>query len=255
MRPEDLEDLKDHRLVHGATLDDLRLAVLRPMYLAAKENDHDRESFPDIEDWLTRKDLGRSFQGTWTPNVAAILLFGENPRVFLPGAAAEFVRYGGTDVDAPVASRKSVAGPLSDQLDGLWAQLSAHLASIPAPSEGIRTPYRPEYPLEALKELARNLLQHRLYEGTNAPARVEWFDDRIVFSNPGGPFGHASEGEFGSHADYRNPTITRWLVELGYVEQLGRGVRLVRRMLAQNGNPDLKVETDGFTVVTVRKQV
>ena len=253
-RPENRQPF-DYRLVHGATLDDLRLAVLRPMYLAAKENDHDRESFPDIEDWLTRKDLGRSFQGTWTPNLAAILLFGENPRVFLPGAAAEFVRYGGTDVDAPVASRKSVAGPLSDQLDGLWAQLSAHLASIPAPSEGIRTPYRPEYPLEALKELARNLLQHRLYEGTNAPARVEWFDDRIVFSNPGGPFGHASEGEFGSHADYRNPTITRWLVELGYVEQLGRGVRLVRRMLAQNGNPDLKVETDGFTVVTVRKQV
>jgi ATP-dependent DNA helicase RecG len=136
----------------------------------------------------------------------------------------------------------------------LWAQLSAHLVSLPVAAEGIRTVYRPEYPLEALRELARNLVQHRLYEGTHAPGRVEWFNHRIVFSNPGGPFGQAGEGEFGSHADYRNPTITRWLVELGYVEQLGRGIRLVKRMLAQNGNPDLAVEIDGFTSVTVRNE-
>lgn len=252
-RPENRQPF-DYRLVHGVTLEDLRMTVLRPMYMAELEGDHDPESFPDIEAWLTRKDLGRKIQGDWTPNAAAVLLFGDNSSSFFPGATVEFVRYRGTDVDSPVASRKSIAGPLGGQLDALWAQLDAHLASIPAPAQGIRTPYRPEYPLEALKELARNLIQHRLYEGTNAPARVEWYDDRIVFANPGGPFGHASEGEFGSHADYRNPTITRWLAELGYVERLGRGVRLVRRMLAQNGNPDLEVETDGFTVVTVRKE-
>lgn len=223
------------------------------MYEVAKEGDHDPESFPEIDSWLTQRDLGRLFQGAWTPNSAAILLFGESPQTFFPGAVVELVRYGGTDVDSPVAVRKTITGTLPDQLEALWAQLNAHLASIPVSTEGIRTSYRPEYPIEALRELARNLVQHRLYDGTNAPGRVEWFDDRVVFSNPGGPFGQASEGEFGSHTDYRNPTISRWLVELGYVEQLGRGIRLVRRMLAQNANPDLEVETDGFTVVTVRK--
>jgi predicted HTH transcriptional regulator len=74
-----------------------------------------------------------------------------------------------------------------------------------------------------------------------------------MFSNPGGPFGQAGQGEFGAHADYRNPTLTRWLVELGYVEQLGRGIRLVQRRLAENANPELEVETDGFTRVTVRR--
>lgn len=245
----------DYRLLQAATLEDLRLSLLRPMYEAAREGDHDPESFPGLESWLTRKDLGRAHHGVWTPNAAAVLLFGETPQTFFPGAVVEFVRYGGADVEAPVAARKTITGTLPDQLEALWAQLNAHLASVPAAVEGIRTPYRPEYPVEALRELARNLVQHRLYEGVNAPGRVEWFDDRIVFSNPGGPFGHASEGEFGSHADYRNPTITRWLVELGYVEQLGRGIRLVRRMLANNGNPDLEVETDGFTIVTARKTV
>ncbi len=249
-RPENRQPF-DYRLVHGATLEDLRQTVLRPMYEAAKEANHDPESFPGIEAWLSRKDLGRTVEGTWTPNAAALLLFGENPQAFFPGAVVEFVRYRGTEVDAAVAVRKSVDGTIPQQLEALWAQLNAHLVSIPASAEGIRTLYRPEYPLEALRELARNLVQHRLYEGTHAPGRVEWFNNRIAFSNPGGPFGQASEGEFGRHADYRNPTITRWLVELGYVEQLGRGIRLVRRMLAQNGNPDLVVETDGFTSVTV----
>lgn len=252
-RPENRQPF-DYRLVPGTSLESLQLSTLRPLYDAAKEGDHDPESFPAIEDWLTRRDLGRTMQGTWTPNATGLLLFGVDPQGYFPGASVEFVRYGGSDFDTPVAVRRSITGTLTDQLETLWGQLSAHLASVPAPSEGIRTLYQPEYPLDALKELARNLVQHRLYEGTNAPGRVEWFADRIVFSNPGGPFGHANEGEFGSHAAYRNPTITRWLVELGYAKQLGRGIRLVKRMLAKNGNPDLEVETDDYTIMTVRKR-
>lgn len=251
-RPENRQPF-DFRPLEAARQEDLRTTDLQAMYTAARGADHDPESFPRFTEWLTRKELGREVEGTWTPNAAAILLFGENPQAFVRAATIEFARYSGLDVEAPIAARKTILGTLDRQLDALWAQLSAHLVSIPAAPQGIRSPYRPEYPLEALNELARNMVQHRLYEGTNAPARVEWFDDRIVFSNPGGPFGHASEGEFGSHADYRNPTLTRWLVELGYVEQLGRGVRLVRRRLEHNGNPELEVETDGYTMVTVRR--
>jgi|SRR6185369_15865365 len=251
-RPENRQPF-DYRPLAGANLDDLRLTDLREMHRVVRGGDHDPESFPELTAWLTRRDLGRNVQGRWVPNAAAILLFGASPQSFLPGATIELVRYGGDDFDAQVVLRKTITGSLGDQLEALWLQLSAHVVNIPATDAGIRTSYRPEYPLEALRELARNLVQHRLYEGTNAPGRVEWFDDRVVFSNPGGPFGQASEGEFGSHADYRNPTITRWLVELGYVEQLGRGIRLVQRALAQNGNPPLEVETDGFTRVTVRR--
>jgi ATP-dependent DNA helicase RecG len=93
-----------------------------------------------------------------------------------------------------------------------------------------------------------------LYEGTNAPARVEWFTDRVVFSNPGGPFGRASEDAFGEHSDYRNPRLTGGLLELGYVQRLGRGVRRIEKQLRANGNPPLLVETDGFTSITVRRR-
>jgi len=72
--------------------------------------------------------------------------------------------------------------------------------------------------------------------------------------NPGGPYGHAAEGEFGTHSDYRNPLLTARLAAAGYVQQLGRGVRRARLQLEKNGNPPLVVETDGFTRVVVRRR-
>jgi ATP-dependent DNA helicase RecG len=244
----------DMRPIAGASIESLDTRVLRGEYEARRERDPQAETFPGFEDWLTQRELGRPVQGRWTPFAASVLLYGRNPQAFIPGAVVEMVRYGGADVDGPVVWRRTVTGALPDQLDTLWAQVSAHVAEVPSVPNGIVAPYVPEYPLDALKELARNLVQHRLYEGTNAPGRVEWFDDRIVFSNPGGPFGRASEGEFGSHADYRNPAVTRGLVDLGYVERLGRGIRLVRAALQRNGNPAIEVEVDGFTSVVVRRR-
>jgi ATP-dependent DNA helicase RecG len=89
-------------------------------------------------------------------------------------------------VDSPVSARRTATGTLPSQLEILWAQIEAHLDDIPVTAAGIREGFVPRYPLEALKELVRNLVQHRQYEGTNAPGRVEWYEDRIEFSNPGG---------------------------------------------------------------------
>jgi len=243
----------DARPWRGATLDDLDIRTLGARYDAAREDVEDPDEFPSFERWLTQIQLGMPLQGTWTPNAAALLIFGKGPQFFFPSATVEFVRYAGTDVDAQPSWRKTATGNLGAQLETIWAQMSAHVVQVAVAPSGIRSPFTPEYPIEALKELVRNMVQHRLYEGTNAPGRIEWYDDRIEFSNPGGPFSRASEGEFGSHSDYRNPSITMWLKELGYVEQLGRGIRRVRKLLEKNGNPPFDVEVDGFTRVIVRR--
>jgi ATP-dependent DNA helicase RecG len=243
----------DLRPLEGTTIEDLDTRALDEQYALAREGVDDGDVFPSFESWLTQIQLGSVVRGTWTPNPAALLVFGKSPQSYLSGAIVEFVRYAGDDVDAAPSWRRTAAGTLPQQLEVLWAQLSAHVTAVPGASEGIRSPFVDEYPVAALKELARNLVQHRQYEGTNAPGRIEWYDDRIEFFNPGGPFGRASEGEFGSHSDYRNPIITDWLKQLGYIEQLGRGIRLVGKYLTRNGNPPIEVEVNGFTRVTVRR--
>ncbi len=244
----------DTRPLAGAGLDDLRADVLQRLWQAARDADGDPSSFPELQPWLTQRQLGRPVAGTWTPNAAAVLLFGKSPQDHMPGARIDLVRYAGGDVDAPVASRKLATGTLADQLEIAWAWVSLHVATVPAEPEGIREAFVPTYPVEALKELVRNVVQHRLYEGTNAPSRIEWFDDRIELSNPGGPFGRASEGEFGTHSDYRNPLVTAGLVASGHVQQLGRGIRRARQQLHANGNPPMAVQTDGFTRVIVHRR-
>jgi ATP-dependent DNA helicase RecG len=252
-RPEHSQPF-DLRPFSAAGLDDLDLNLLEAKHAADRIGDEDLETSPDLKQWLTQRQLGRPVHGTWYPNPAALLLYGLSPQSWLPGAKIELVRYAGSDIDSQVIARKTLTGTLADQLEGLWTQMNAHLASVPdhRGNGGIVERYLPQYPLEALKELARNLVQHRLYESTHAPGRVEWYSDRVEFSNPGGPFGRASEGELGEHSDYRNPIITAGLVEMGYVQQLGRGIRRVRLLLERNGNPPLEVEKDGFTRLILR---
>jgi ATP-dependent DNA helicase RecG len=244
----------DMRAVAGSTVEELDTRELREEYAAAREAAGDADTFPGFTQWLFQRELGR-FEGlSFIPNAAAILLHGKSPQTFFPGARIELVRYAGEDVDAPVSFRQPLTGTLGAQVDGAWRVIQTQIAHVPVQTADARSLFAPEYPVEALKELVRNLVQHRLYEGTHAPGRIEWYDDRVELSNPGGPFGRASEGELGDHSDYRNPGLTRGLVGQGYVEQLGRGIRRVRKLLAANGNPPLQLEADGFTRVIVRRR-
>ncbi|MEW6073869.1 MAG: RNA-binding domain-containing protein [Planctomycetota bacterium] len=244
----------DSRSVLGADIDDLDTSRLRTEHEAARDANGLPETFPPFEAWLTQNELGRPLQGTWKPSTAAVLVYGRSPQTHFPGAFIEFARYGGIDATGPLVARKTITGTLPDQLDSLWSILAANLVEVPASELGMRQIYAPQYPLEALRELGRNMVQHRQFDATHAPGRIEWYEDRIEFSNPGRPFGRASEGEFGEHADYRNPAVTKLLVRLGYVERLGRGIRLVGHLLHSNGNPPLVAETGGFTRVVIRKR-
>ena len=244
----------DLRSVSLASTEDINDRVLRLRWAAEQEDADDVETFPDFPRWLVQHELLRHTSRGLCPTATGILLHGRDPQAFFPGAQVELARYHGVEFDAPVGLRKTVTGTLVDQLETLWAQLEGLVAQRFVVDEGARTQYAPEYPPEALRELSRNLLQHRDYTAVNAPSRVSWFDDRVVFSNPGGRFGQASQGRFGEHSDYRNPTLTRHLADLGYVERLGRGIRLVRRSLEKNGNPDLEIRSDGFTSVTIRRR-
>src|SRR5207253_2834366 len=101
---------------------------------------------------------------------------------------------------------------------------------------------RPDYPIAALQQLARNAILHREYEGTNAPVRITWFNDRIEIQNPGGPYGQVTKRNFGQPGvtDYRNPHLAEVMKNLGYVQRFGAGIQIARRELANNGNPELE---------------
>ncbi len=191
-----------------------------------------------------------------TPTVAGILTLGKSPRTWLPCAYVQFLRVQGVDFADPVADASEIDGNLAQMLRRLDDKLRATL-SVPVDFRSSDTEVQsPAYPLSALQQLVRNAVMHRTYEGTNAPVRVYWFDDRIEIFSPGGPYGTVTAANFGQPgaSDYRNQAIAGVLKTLGFVQRFGFGIAEARRALAANGNPAPAFDVQPTTVLaTVRR--
>lgn len=187
------------------------------------------------------------------PTVLGLLAVGLDPSSGIPGAYVQFVRYEGTDLDAPITDEQE----LRQNLIGTAARLEPLLRSnlrTRIVGDGFREAPRPDYPLEALREICMNALMHRNYETSYAPTRIVWFDDRIEVTNPGGPYGQVRDDNFDRVTDYRNPSLAAALKGLGYVNRFGRGIGRVRVALERNGNPPAEFQVDDSSwAVTLRR--
>ncbi len=194
--------------------------------------------------------------GSATPT--GVLFAGIDPLAHIPGAYVQFLRFDGTGLADPIRSEHRATGVLAQVLLELEEVLRVNIETAVVFAGQPTETRRPSVPFEALQQLVRNALMHRSYQGTNAPIRVSWFDDRVEIQSPGGPFGQVTVENFGTPgmADYRNPTIAGVLHQLGYVQRFGVGIEIARERLAANGNsaPEFQVTPSTVNVVvrTVR---
>jgi ATP-dependent DNA helicase RecG len=229
----------DIQPVHGATLADLDLQRFEREYLpAAVAPDVLAANARTPEERMAALKMAVAVDSP-VPTVLGVLVLGKDPRSFLAGAYVQFLRIQGTALSDPIVDEQLIDGTLLDVARKLDEKLTAHnrvgVDFTSAPTER----RHPLYPLPALQQVTRNALLHRTYEGTNAPVRVTWFDDRIEVVSPGGPFGAVTVDNFGSPhlADYRNRNIAEAMRVLGLVQKFGAGIAITRKALADNGNP------------------
>lgn len=194
-----------------------------------------------------------------TPTVAGLLTLGTSPRTWIPAAYVQFLRIRGTNYADPVVDEQELDGNLDTLLRRLDEKIKANLSVSVVFTSGtaIETRSTP-YPFSALQQLVRNAVMHRTYEGTNAPVRIYWFDNRIEISNPGGPFGAVTNENFGTPgiSDYRNPVLASALKSLGFVQRFGFGIAEARRSMVENGNPPIEFEVEAANVlVTLRTAI
>jgi ATP-dependent DNA helicase RecG len=160
-------------------------------------------------------------------------------------------------LSAPVVDDLVIDGPLGQIIRRLDEKLDAHnTVAVDITSEATETRSTP-YPRVALQQLTRNAVMHRAYEGSNAPVRVYWFEDRIEIHNPGGPYGAVTAENFGQPGvtDYRNPHLAEAMKVLGFVQRFGVGIATAQRELQRNGNPPARFEVQPSVVLAlVRKQ-
>lgn len=187
------------------------------------------------------------------PTVLGLLVIGITPRTWIPGSYVQFLRIGGTQLADPVLDADEIDGTIGVILRSLDQKLRAHLTTrVDFQSTDLERRESP-YPLAALQQLTRNALMHRSYEGTNAPVRVYWYDDRIEIINPGGPYGAVNSQNFGrpGATDYRNPQLAAAFRALGFAQRFGVGIALAQAALKANGNPPTRFELEQNFVAAI----
>lgn len=189
------------------------------------------------------------------PTVLGILVVGKDPKQFIPGNYIQFLRIDGMELGDPIKDQKEINGTLIDILRILDEVLQINISVASDITSSAIEIQQPDYPIEALRQLARNAIMHRSYEQTNAPVKVYWFNDRIEIQNPGGLFGQVNLENFGKGAtDYRNPHLAGVMKDLGYVQRFGYGIPTAKRTLEKNGNPSPEfLLDDAYTTVIVRR--
>lgn len=189
------------------------------------------------------------------PTILGILLLGRSPQDILPGAYIQFLRVNGADPDSDVVDEAAVTGTISDQVRRIEEKLSAHNTTAVHFVGPEREQRASAYPKAALEQIVRNAVLHRTYEGTNAPVRVTWYDDRIEIQSPGGPFGSVDPGNFGHPGvtDYRNPNLAAAMRDLGYVQRFGRGITIAQSQMKAAGHPPIEFTVNpNFVLATLK---
>ncbi len=176
----------DLRPITSASLDDLDLEIFRQVYLpSALADDVLQENQRTIEQQLTGMRF-TSVEPSSKPTILGILVIGNDIKHFLPSAYIQFLRINGTELTDSIKDQKEISGALPNllrMLDELFQVNISVETNITTQSVEIR---QPDYPIVALQQLGRNAVMHRNYDGTNAPVRITWFNDRIEIQNPGG---------------------------------------------------------------------
>ncbi len=190
------------------------------------------------------------------PTVCGLLVTGRSPTDFIPGAYIQFVRVAGLEINDPISDSREIRGSLPRLLSELDDLLRLNIRTATDFTTASREIRRPDYPLVALQQIARNAVMHRSYENTNAPVRITWFDDRVEIQNPGGPFGRVTRDNFGMLGanDYRNSYLAEAMKYLGYVQRFGFGIDLARREMKRNGNPPPEFQVEQFHVAAILRK-
>ena len=234
----------DSRPANGIELEDLDVDFLCGHYLpaavAAEVLDRNRRT---LEQQLRSLRLVQTDRPTW----GALLAFGRDPQGRLPGAYVQFLRIDGIEITDPITNQKQLTGRLDDVVRRLDDLLDLNVSVRTEVVGAQRERQQPDYPVDALRQLAYNAVMHRSYEGTNTPVRVYWYADRVEIASPGGLYGRMTRENFGrGGTDYRNPLLAEIMHHLGFAQRFGLGVPLARRLLAANGNPEPEFHRERF---------
>lgn len=250
--------------VSGAELEALDVRRMRDYFVrvlggAAPEDD-------EVGEWqklLCNLDLMTISAGLTVATIDGMLLFGKNPKRYLPQSGIRALCYPGTEPDYATRADEELKGPMvplcaadgSIVEAGLMEQARDFVRRNTQPSaylEGARRVDRWDYPEVVIREAAVNALVHRDYSIAGTDIMLAVYVDRLEIQSPGRlPNTVTPEGMKAGMRYARNQTLVNVMRDYRYVDFRGMGIKnkIIPGMRAHNGtDPDLIAEENRFTV-------
>lgn len=185
------------------------------------------------------------------PTYAALIIFGRNPKYFMPGAYIQYVHFKGSTNGGAILNERRFEGCLYKILPELENFIrDGIITKRPVPISILREKDVVNYPYKALRELMMNAVMHRDYQA-NMPTRLYQYDNHIEIMNPGGLYGQARPENFPHVNDYRNSVVAGMMKTLNYVNMFNHGVGEVQDLLKANNSPDAEFNVTYLTAFSV----
>lgn len=243
--------LTEERVIQDAGASDVDMDAFRK-FLQKQGLDIDAEPQPSDTDDLRNRHVLADLGGELHPTLYGILAFGKRPQKYpqTRNFVIDCAVYGGDDRASDVLLVSKVAGRIDEQVKGSvdWFSSLGRLELY----RGLIREDRHLLPLKALRESLVNAVAHRDYTITGSKILLEVFAQHVDVTSPGGLPNHMSVESVraGGLPRSRNEWMAHYMVEMGLMEQRGRGWPIMRKEMCQfNGTePDIVQESDGSSV-------
>lgn len=236
----------------GTTIRDLNIEVIREYFQKYNTFDLLEEEPKTVERILVNADILTETDNGIVCTVGGLLMFGRMNDKLLPQNGISFAHFKGVEIADELLDKKVISGRIQDVADQALVVLKNNIR-IPSKINGVLREEVETYPTIVLREAVVNALVHRNYSILGSKIRIFMFDDRIEFRSPGRLPNTVTIEKMKIGVSYaRNPFLVKYMENMRYIDQLGRGIPLIIKTMKGIGarEPDLQEIGEEF-VLTV----
>ena len=254
-RHEQLSREYDRQWLDGATVADIRTDLLARVTETVSPG-------LSLEKCLQSLGLAEYVAGSLRLRIAALLLFANDVGKWHPRSEIRLQQIAGTELltgtEYNVIRDEIHSGNVLALLSEGWEQVRQFL--VQRRLAGGTFQLQTTYPEDACREAFVNAVAHRDYSIEGRSIEILVFSDRLEIRNPGRILSTVNLSELrrgvGVH-DSRNTYVTRVLRELGYMQEMGEGIRRINALM--NGHelapPEIESVDHSFLISFSQKTI
>ena len=194
---------------------------------------------------------------------AALILFAKKPNRWHPRLQVRVIKVAGTELksgeDFNVINDEEISDNVVNLIESSWEIIRPHLTEMKFSKQAL---FKTQivYPELACREALINAIAHRDYSIEGRGIEVYVYTNRLEIQSPGELLSSIKvvdlEKQKGVHQS-RNSNIAKALREIGYMRELGEGIRRIFELMRNNDleAPQLESKDKSFKVTLSQKHV